>query len=70
MFGRKSKLKKEFDERLHSLMIETKVEWEQARAVERYLNEYDQEIIIRRKIAESKHFYLYKEAKARQLGNN
>ena len=70
MFGRKSKLKKEFDERLRSLMLETKVEWEQARGIERYLNEYDQEIIIRRKIAESKHFYLYKEAKARQLGNN
>lgn len=70
MFGRKSKLKKEFDEGLRSLMLETKVEWEQARGIERYLNEYDQEIIIRRKIAESKHFYLYKEAKARQLGNN
>ena len=70
MFGRKSKLKKEFDERLHSLMVETKVEWEQARGIEKYLNEYDQEIIIRRKIAEIKHFYLYKEAKARRLGSN
>lgn len=70
MFGRKSKLKKEFDERLHSLMVETKVEWEQARDVEKYLNEYDQEIITRRKIAEIKHFYLYKEAKARRLGSN
>ncbi|NYF26445.1 YaaL family protein [Sporosarcina sp. JAI121] len=70
MFGRKSKLKKEFDEQLRSLMIETKEEWEQARGIERYLNDYDEEVIIRRKIAESKHFYLYKEAKARRLGNN
>ena len=70
MFGRKSKLKKEFDERLHSLMMETKEEWEQAREVEKYLNDYDQEIIVRRKIAESKHFYLYKEAKARRLGSD
>nr|WP_179393615.1 YaaL family protein [Sporosarcina sp. JAI121] len=70
VFGRKSKLKKEFDEQLRSLMIETKEEWEQARGIERYLNDYDEEVIIRRKIAESKHFYLYKEAKARRLGNN
>jgi hypothetical protein len=70
VFGRKGKLKKEFDERLHSLMVETKVEWERAREIERYLNDYDQEIIIRRKIAESKHFYLYKEAKERRLGSN
>jgi hypothetical protein len=70
VFGRKSKLKKEFDEHLHSLMVETKEEWERARGIERYLNDYDQEVIVRRKIAECKHFYLYKEAKERQLGSD
>ena len=70
MFGRKKKLKKEFDERLRSLMMETKEEWERARENERYLNDYDQEVIVRRKIAESKHFYLFKEAKVRQLGRD
>ena len=70
MFRRKSKLKIEYDERLHSLMIETRKEWEQARGIERYLNDYDQELIVRRKIAECKHFYLYKEAKVRQLGKD
>lgn len=70
MFRRKSKLKKEYDERLHSLMVETKEEWERARDIERYLNDYDQEVIVRRRIAECKHFYLYKEAKARQLGRD
>ncbi len=70
MFGRKRKLKEEFDDRLRSLMLETKDQWEQARKVEAYLNDYDQDIIVHRKIAESKHFYLYKEAKARQLGRN
>jgi len=49
-------------------MIETKKEWEQAKEIEKYLNDYDQEVILRRKIAESIHFYLYKEAKARRLG--
>jgi hypothetical protein len=69
MFGRKRKLKKEFDDQLRSLMLETKEEWERAREIERYLNDYDQEVIVRRKIAESKHFYLFKEAKTRQLGS-
>ncbi|MFS0577512.1 YaaL family protein [Sporosarcina sp. 179-K 3D1 HS] len=70
MFGRKRKLKKEFDEQLRSLMLETKEEWENAREIERYVNDYDQEIIAHRKIAESKHFYLFKEAKVRRLGRD
>ena len=51
-------------------MMETKKEWEQAKDIERHLNDYDQEVIVRRKIAESKHFHLYKEAKVRQLGRD
>lgn len=70
MFGRKRKLKAEFDERLRTLMMETKEEWECARENEKYLNDYDQEVIVQRKIAESKHFYLFKEAKARRLGRD
>ena len=68
MFKRKSRLKKEYDDYLRSLMLETRTEWEQAKVIEQHLDDYDQEVIIRRKIAESKHFYLYKEAKARKLG--
>ena len=70
MFGRKRKLKKEYDERLRSLMMETKDDWEQAKVIEKHLDDYDQEIFVRRKIAESKHFYLYKEAKERKLGRD
>lgn len=70
MFGRKRKLKNEFDERLRTLMLETKEEWERARENEKYLNDYDQEVMVQRKIAESKHFYLFKEAKARRLGRD
>lgn len=70
MFGRKGKLKKEYDDRLRILMMETKDEWNQAKIIERHLDDYDQEVFIRRKIAESKHFYLYKEAKARSLGSD
>lgn len=69
MFGGKRKLKKEFDDRLLSLMLEAKSHWEQAREIEKHLNDYEQEVIVRRKIAESKYFYLFKEAKIRQLGS-
>lgn len=68
MFRRKSKLKREFDDKLRSLMIDTRDEWEQAKFVEGHLDDYDQEVFIRGKITECKHFYLYKEAKVRGLG--
>lgn len=67
MFGRKRKLKREFDDRLRNLLLETKSDWEQAREIERYLNDYDEDVIVRRKIAESKYFHLFKEAKERSL---
>lgn len=68
MFKRKSKLKKEFDEQLYRLLLSTKEDWEHAREVERYVNDYDEAVIVQRKIAEAKHFYLFKEAKIRKLG--
>ncbi|MCG7346531.1 YaaL family protein [Sporosarcina sp. ACRSL] len=67
MFGRKNKLKREFDARLYKLLLETKEEWEQAREIERYSHDYHEEVIVRRKIAESKYFHLFKEAKERRL---
>lgn len=70
MFRRKSKLKQTFDEALRALMNDTREEWDQAKLIESHLVEHDQVIDIQRKIAESKHFYLYKEAKARKLGRD
>ena len=67
MFGRKNKLKKEFDAQLYSLLLETKDEWEQTREIEKYMHGYNEEVIVRRKIAESKYFHLFKEAKERRL---
>lgn len=70
MFRGKRKLKREYDEYLRSLMMKTKAEWEQAKVVEKHLDDYNQDVIIGRKIAESKHFYLYREAKTRRLGSD
>jgi hypothetical protein len=67
MFGRKNKLKKEFDTRLHNLLLEMKEEWERTKEIEKYSHDYNEEVIVRRKIAESKYFHLFKEAKERRL---
>ena len=67
MFSKKGKLKKEFDEQFVTLMIETKEEWQQAQLIEDYLNDYDLDAVAKRKMAESIHFYLYKEARIRNV---
>ena len=67
MFFKKAKLKKEFDQKLASLMKETKEEWQQAQVIEGLADDYDMSVITRRKIAESKHFFLYKEARIRKI---
>lgn len=67
MFFKKVKLKKEFDTKFLSLMKETKVDWQQAQIIEQQVDDYDLSIIVQRKIAESKHFFLYKEARIRKI---
>ncbi|QUG39878.1 YaaL family protein [Psychrobacillus sp. INOP01] len=67
MFSKKGKLKKEFDEQFVALMKETKKEWQQAQIIEDYLNDYDLDAVAKRKMAESIHFYLYKEARIRNV---
>ena len=67
VFSKKGKLKKEFDEQFVTLMKETKEEWRQAQLIEDYLNDYDLDAVAKRKMAESIHFYLYKEARVRNV---
>lgn len=67
MFFRKGKLKKEFDELLVSTIKETKEEWQHAKVIEDLSDDYDLSIIAQRKIAESIHFYLFKEARIRKV---
>ncbi|MFJ7669693.1 YaaL family protein [Lysinibacillus sp. NPDC097195] len=66
-FRNKGKLKKEFDEKLVSLIKETKEDLQQAKVIEELLNDYDLEVIAQRKAAESIHFYLFKEARIRRV---
>lgn len=67
MFSRKGKLKKEFDDKLIHLIKETKDDWNNAKVIEGLLDDYDLDVIARRKIAESIHFYLFKEARIRKI---
>lgn len=67
MFFQKDKLKKEYDQQVIALMKATKEDWQQAQLIEDYLNDYDLEAVAKRKIAESIHFYLYKEARVRNV---
>ena len=67
MFFQKGKLKKEFDELLVSTIKQTKDEWQQARLIEDLSDDYDLEVIAQRKVAESIHFYLFKEARIRRV---
>lgn len=67
MFFKKAKLKKDFDAKFITLMRETKAEWQQAQTIEALIDDYDLTVIVQRKIAESKHFFLYKEARIRKI---
>ncbi|MGG0658482.1 YaaL family protein [Rummeliibacillus pycnus] len=67
MFFRKQKLRKEYDDKLVQLMRHTKAEWQHTQEIENLMADYDLNIIAQRKIAESKHFYLFKEARIRKI---
>jgi len=67
VFFQKGKLKKEFDQQFVTLIKETKEDWQQAQLIEDYLNDYDLDAVAKRKMTESIHFYLYKEAKIRNV---
>ncbi|AMX00651.1 YaaL family protein [Rummeliibacillus sp. G93] len=67
MLFKKFKLRKEYDEKLVSLIRQTKEEWQHAQSMENLMADYSLDIIAQRKIAESKHFYLFKEARIRKV---
>ncbi|KGR89674.1 hypothetical protein CD30_15740 [Ureibacillus massiliensis 4400831 = CIP 108448 = CCUG 49529] len=67
MFHRKSKLKREYDDKLRNLILDTKEEWNSAKVIEELLDDYDLDVIAQRKKAESIHFYLFKEARIRKI---
>jgi len=67
LFSRRGKLKKEFDEQLISQFFDAKQELQVAKEMEEMSDDYDLYIIAKRKIAESKHLFLLKEARLREV---
>lgn len=66
-FSRKGKLKKEFDDKLVTLIKETKEDFQSAKVFEGLVDDYNLDVIAQRKAAESIHFYLFKEARIRKV---
>ena len=66
-FSRKGQLKKEFDDKLVRLIKETKDSYHNAKVMEELVDDYNLDVIAQRKMAESVHFYLFKEARIRRV---
>ncbi|MGM9945876.1 MAG: YaaL family protein [Lysinibacillus sp.] len=66
-FSRKGQLKKEFDDKLVRLIKETKDDYHNAKVMEELIDDYNLDVIAQRKMAESVHFYLFKEARIRRV---
>lgn len=67
LFSRKGKLKKEFDEQLISQFFDTKQELQAAKEMEEMSDDYNLYIIAKRQVAESKHLFLLREARFREV---
>lgn len=67
LFSKRGKLKREFDEQLIKQFIDTKQEWKKAKMLEALSDDYDLNISLERKLAESKHLFLLKEARIRKV---
>ena len=67
LFSRKGKLKKEFDDKLVQLVKETKDDLQNAKVFEGLIDDYNLDVLAQKKVAESIHFYLFKEARIRHV---
>ena len=67
LFSRKGKLKKEFDDKLVQLVKETKDDLQNAKVFEELIDDYNLDVLAQKKVAESIHFYLFKEARIRHV---
>ncbi|RFU71530.1 DUF2508 family protein [Peribacillus saganii] len=70
LFHRKGWLRKEYDQKLITHMEQLKINWmNQKSLLEKSMDPSDR-VIIHTKIAEAKYFYLFKEAKHRNVKIN
>lgn len=66
-FRRKSWLQNEFDEKLINCLNEYKNDWHQQKMLLEKSFDPSEEVICQTKLAEAKYFFLFKEAKCRNI---
>lgn len=66
-FRRKGWLRKEFDEKLLNNINEFKNDWQQQKMLLEKSFDPSEEVICQTKLAEAKYFFLFKEAKHRNI---
>jgi hypothetical protein len=66
-FRRKNSLRKEFDEKLLNCLEEYKEDWQQQKQLLEKSFDPTEEVICQSKLAEAKYFFLFKEAKHRNI---
>lgn len=67
MFFNKQKLRKEHDEKLVLLIKQAKQELDSLQQLNGLVDDFSLDTIAQKKIAESKYFYLFKEARIRKI---
>lgn len=67
LFRRKPTLKQQYDKKLLALMERERDQWEQAKRLEEIALDVNEEMNAQYKVAEKKYFYLFKEARIRNL---
>lgn len=70
LFKRKSKLKRSYDEKLVELIRKQKKQFESYEKVERIVIEDQPEWRAQYKLQKAKYYYLFKEARQRQVNGN
>ncbi|GEK32423.1 hypothetical protein KZO01_27320 [Kurthia zopfii] len=66
-FKNKQRLRKEHDEKLVYLIKQSKQELDNLQQIEDLVDGFSLDTIAQKKIAESKYFYLFKEARIRKV---
>lgn len=66
-FKNKQRLRKEHDEKLVRLIKQSKQELDNLQQIEDLVDDFSLDTIAQKKIAESKYFYLFKEARIRKV---
>lgn len=67
LFSKKSKLKRTYDDKLLTLMKNQKQAWEDSKVMEEIIVDEDPSLKAGRKLAQAKYFYLFKEARVRNI---